>query len=197
MHTTNRKPSVELSENKFKLLLPEHLQLISKIHFTPIHIAQLASQWLTEDGRKNILDIGAGVGKFCISGALVSDSYFYGIEMRTSLVKIAGELIDTFEIKNARVIEQNVLDTDFNTFDAFYLYNPFHENIAHHKRMNNEINLSEHLHRNYREYTRSQFQNSKKGTRIVSYHGEDDQIPTSFIPYKESANGLLKLWIRS
>lgn len=177
-------------------MLPEHLQIISKIHFTPIHIAQLASKWLSEDGPKNILDIGAGVGKFCISGAFVSDSNFCGIEMRSSLVKIAKELISSFGLNNASVIEQNVTDTDFSAYDAFYFYNPFYENLAHQKRLNNEIQLSVQNHREYLTYTRSQFQQSKPGTRIVSYHGDDALIPTNFVPYRESEDGLLKLWIR-
>ena len=71
--------------------LPESLRLISKTHFTPVRIAQLAAEWLTEDGPKKILDVGAGTGKFCIAGAIEYNSFFYGLGY---VFEMLGLLID-------------------------------------------------------------------------------------------------------
>ncbi len=196
MPDTIPKPKTGLSEESFNKFLPEDLQRISKIHFTPIRIARIATEWLTEDGKKNVLDIGAGIGKFCITGALNSDSFFCGIEYRPSLVKVANDLIETFEIQNAIVYNQNITDIDFTDFDAFYLYNPFYENIVYKKRMNNEVPLADSFYRNYLDYTVQQLENCKKGSRIVTFHGDNLEVPGSFEIKKISKNGLLKLWIK-
>ncbi len=186
----------DLTEDNFCMLLPEYLQKASKTYFTPIRIAEIATQWLTEDGRKRVLDIGAGVGKFCITGARNSDSYFYGIEYRKSLSKVANDLIHHFEIQNAVVQNVNVIEIDFTDFDAFYLYNPFYENLEITKRLNNEVQLSDSLYAAYLKYTEYQLRMTKKGTRVVTYHGNSMEVPLSFKKFKETKDGLLNLWIK-
>lgn len=184
-----------ITEESFRKRLPENLQRASKIHFTPLHIATTATEWLTEDGDKNILDIGAGIGKFCIAGALESNSKFTGIEYRESLVKIAQELIAHFGVKNASVRQGNIIHFDFSPYNAFYLYNSFYENLQVNKRLNDEMPLSDALHRTYQDYTRKQLDLCKPGTRLVTFHGDNDEVPDSFTKVKESKDKYLKLWI--
>jgi hypothetical protein len=191
---TTKKTSV--TEETFSQLLPEYLRKASRLYFTPIHIAITATQWLTENGKKRILDIGAGVGKFCIVGAKYSSSHFYGIEYRPSLAKLANELIVHYEIDNATVLNDNVMDIDFSNYDAFYLYNPFYENLISSKRLNNEVELSCPLYRCYLRYTEQQLDNANPGTRLVTFHGNDFEIPRSFEKVREAEGGSLKFWIK-
>lgn len=195
-HLLNNKIYPELTDEGFNKQLPEYLQNIAKVHFTPLIVAISATDWLTQDGKKNILDIGAGVGKFCIAGAAHSDSVFTGIEHRPSLVKLANSLIDYYGIHNAKVLEKNLLYYKFDAFNAFYMYNPFYENLVHNKRLNNEVPLSVMLHRNYIDHTREELKRTEPGTRVVTYHGENLEIPSVFEKVKESFDGLLKFWIR-
>lgn len=185
-----------MTEKNFSQLLPEYLQKASRVYFTPIHVARKAAQLLTETGEKNILDIGAGIGKFCIVGAKHSESYFYRIEYRPSLAKLANELITHYEIENAAVLECSVMDIEFQNYDAFYLYNPFYENLVSSNRLNNEVLLCGSLYRTYLKYTETQLDMTKPGTRLLTYHGNNFEIPDSFEKLKESEDGLLKLWIR-
>lgn len=185
-----------LTEENFNALLPEYLQRSSRIFFTPIRIAQIATQWLTEDGKKNVLDIGAGVGKFCVAGARYSDSYFCGVEYRPSLAKLANKLIRDFGIENAIVKNENIMDVDFTNFDAFYLYNPFFENLMFETRLNNEVELRGPLYGYYSAHTEKQLDKTKPGTRLVTYHGNNFEIPGSFKKIKEAEGGILKLWIK-
>jgi hypothetical protein len=188
--------TLELTEENFTHNLPEYLQNRSRRFFTPFSIAQLATDWLTEDGKKNILDIGAGIGKFCIAGASHSDSFFCGIEHRPSLAKLANELILKFNIANAIVQNGDITEIDFENFDAFYLYNPFFENLIPGLRLNNEIELKSSLYLYYFNYTEKQLSKAKTGTRLVTYHGNNFEVPASFKKVKENADGLLKLWIK-
>lgn len=190
------KEKLKLTEDAFSEQLPEYLQMRSRRFLTPIHIAQTAAQWLTEDGKKHILDIGAGVGKFCIAGAKYCDSLFFGIEYRPSLAKIANELIIKYDLNNAIVQCGNVTDIDFQDFDAFYMYNPFFENLVPSLRLNNEIELTMPMYTYYFKHTSEKLNNTKSGTRLVTYHGNNFEIPDSFQKLKETEDGLLKLWIK-
>jgi SAM-dependent methyltransferase len=193
---TEAKHKLALTEENFSSLLPEYLQKASRIYFTPIRIAQIATQWLTGDGKKNVLDIGAGVGKFCIAGAHYSDSYFSGIEYRPSLAKLANKLINKFEIENAVVLNGNVLDLDFEKFDAFYMYNPFYENLAFGNRLNSEVELAASLYGNFFSHTEQQLDKTRPGTRLVTFHGNNFEVPDSFEKIKEAEDASLKLWIK-
>ncbi len=190
------KHKLGLTEDNFNSSLPEYLQDKSKRFFTPFHIAHTATDWLTEDGKKTILDIGAGVGKFCIAGATCSDSFFCGIEYRPSLAKIANELIIKFNIANAIVLQGDITEIDFKNFDAFYLYNPFFENIIPSLRLNNEVKLATSLYAYYFKHTEKHLAETKSGTRLVTYHGNNFEVPRSFSKVKESKDGTLKLWIK-
>ena len=185
-----------VTEENFSQLLPEYLQKASRLYFTPVRIAKTAAQWLTETGEKRILDIGAGVGKFCIVGAKYSKSHFYGIEYRLSLAKLANELIAHYEIKNATILQSDIMNVDFSNYDAFYLYNPFYENLLSAHRLNNEVALSGLLYGYYLRYTEHQLDKTKAGTRLVTYHGNNFEIPDSFEKIRESEDGKLKLWTR-
>jgi SAM-dependent methyltransferase len=185
-----------LTEDNFNSSLPENLQKKSKRFFTPFHVAHTATDWLTEDGPKRILDIGAGVGKFCIAGATYSNSNFFGIEYRPSLAIIANELIIKFNIANAVVQQGDITEIDFTNFDAFYLYNPFFENLLPTLRLNNEVELTASLYAYYFKHTEKQFEKTKSGTRLVTYHGNNFEVPSSFSKVKESKDGTLKLWIK-
>jgi type I restriction-modification system DNA methylase subunit len=185
-----------MTEENFSRLLPTYLQRVSKLYFTPIHIAKIAAQWLTESGKQKILDIGAGVGKFCIAAAKHTDSHFYGIEYRLSLVNLANELINHYDVPNATILHNDVVDVDFSDYDAFYLYNPFYENLIPSKRLNNEVELASSRYRHYLSYTENQLHKTRSGTRLVTFHGNNLEIPGSFVQLKEAEDGLLQLWER-
>lgn len=196
MLSTLPKYKLELTEESFNDCLPEYLQTRSARFFTPFHVAQIATDWLTEDGKKCILDIGAGVGKFCIAGAIYSDSFFCGIEHRHGLAKIANELILKFGIPNAVVQQGDITEVDFENFDAFYLYNPFFENLIPNLRLNNEVELTASLYVYYFKHTEKQLSKVKPGSRLVTYHGNNFEVPPCFKKVKESGDSLLKLWIK-
>ena len=186
----------ELTEKSFNDCLPDYLKFASRLFFTPIEVAKTASIWLTETDAKHVLDIGAGVGKFCITGARHCDSHFYGIEHRASIAKIGNQIAKHFELSNATILHSNILDVDFSNYDAFYLFNPFYENLEYAKRLNDEVLLKESLYQVYLKYTDEQLNRAKKGTRLVTYHGNNFEVPNSYKKDREDYNNNLKLWIK-
>jgi predicted RNA methylase len=187
---------MSVTEESFSDLLPLKLRQLSWLYFTPVHVAREAAAWLTADGCRDILDIGAGVGKFCVVGASTCSCRFHGIEYRPSLANLANTLIRKFELANAVVLNQDVVDTDFSCYDAFYMFNPFFENITASRALNDEIELSVRSYTHYYRYTEEQLDRAKSGTRLVTYHGNNFEVPSSYSKVRESSDGYLKLWIR-
>jgi predicted RNA methylase len=194
LHQQNYK--YELTEIGFNNLLPGYLKFAARLYFTPIEVAKQAAYWLTENNEKHILDIGAGVGKFCITGARNFGSHFYGIEHRKSLVSIGNQLAKHYELANATIINANIIDIDFSNYDGFYLYNPFYENLEFDKRLNDEVKIAANLYQVYLKYTDDQLDQAKKGTRLVTYHGNNFEVPNSYKKEKDAFNGDLKLWVK-
>ncbi|MES2515263.1 MAG: methyltransferase domain-containing protein [Bacteroidota bacterium] len=186
-----------LTEIGFNNLLPHALKQATQLYFTPVEVAQTAAEWLTENHEEKILDIGAGVGKFCVAAARVCNKQFYGVEYRETLVEIGNELIDHFEVSaNASMIFSNITNINFLEYDAFYLFSPFYENLEPEQRLNDEVEIEEKLYQVYLDYTESQLAKAKMGTRLVTYFGNNFEVPDSYQRVRDAYDGSLKLWIK-
>ncbi len=188
--------ALELNEETLESILPKKVKDKSRRFFTPIDLAVQSAKWLSGDDNRNVLDIGAGIGKFCLCGAYHTKSKYYGIEMRPHLVRIAQTLFKTFGVNNAEMLQGNVMDFNFSDFKAFYFYNPFHENLFTFLRMDDSIMLSAELYKLYLEHTRAQFAMAKKGTRLVTFHGNNYEVPPAYKLTEEFRGGDLKFWIK-
>src|SRR4051794_37888374 len=58
-----------VSDRVFDAVYPSWARQKSSLHWTPVHIAVRAATLLAERRGARLLDIGAGVGKFCIVAA--------------------------------------------------------------------------------------------------------------------------------
>jgi hypothetical protein len=192
----SKEVALELNEETLNSILPKKIKEKSRRFFTPIELAVQSAKWLSGKDCRNVLDIGAGIGKFCLCGAYHTKSKFYGIEMRPHLVKIAETLFKTFGVKNAEMLVGNITDFNFSAFKAFYFYNPFHENIFTFLRMDDSIMLSAELYKLYLEHTKTQLALAESGSRLVTFHGNNCEVPPSYKLAEEFRGGDLKYWIK-
>jgi len=197
IYRMSAETKLKLNEETFNMLLPGNIKAKSKRFFTPADVAIKAAKWLSGNDRRKILDIGAGVGKFCVFGACHTQSEFFGIEMRKHLVEIAENIFEVFDVKNAKIINRNITDFQFfSDFAAFYIYNPFHENIVPYLRMDDSILLSPDFYGIYMQHTRSQLARAQIGTRLATYHGLNMEVPVTYRKVEEHNGGDLKFWIK-
>ena len=70
------------SDAAFDSLYPIHIQKLSAIHWTPLSVAVTAARFLAPTKKAHVMDIGAGVGKFCVVGSIFTKGSFTGIEQR-------------------------------------------------------------------------------------------------------------------
>jgi SAM-dependent methyltransferase len=181
----------------FDWLYPEHFQLLSLKHWTPLALARKAAEFLAEPDAK-ILDIGSGIGKFCLAAAYYfPETFFYGVEQRHELIYHAEEAKGYTQLSNVGFIYANITQVDFKEFDHFYFYNSFYENIDPVNKIDDTIELSESLYAYYSLYLFKALDKKTAGTRLVTFHSFEREIPPSFKLADIACDGLMKMWIKS
>ena len=78
------------------------------------------------------------------------------------------------------LLNANILDIDFSNYDGFYIFNPFYENLEKTKRLNDEVKLKAELYQVFLKYTDDQLDKAKVGTKLVTYHGNNFEVPNSY-----------------
>lgn len=186
-----------LDDDEFDRLYPAQIQRLSPRHWTPVKVARKAAKFLVQTPGVRVLDIGCGPGKFCAVGALVTEGYFTGIEQREHLVTIAREMIRSQNIPRVEIIHGNVMDLRFSDYDAFYLYNPFQENILPSMKIDSKVEMEPELYTAYTEYVERQLAAAPLGTRVVTYMSQCEEIPSCYTCERQAFGGFLKLWIKN
>ena len=164
----------------FDSIYPEDIRKLSEDHFTPIEMIKMASQFLVQKTGTKVLDIGSGAGKFCIVGATCTDGHFTGVEIREKLHLVANQVIQNRQLPNIAFIHSNITQIDFTEYDAFYLYNPFFENIMSLDRIDTSIEFSKSLYKEYSNCVKEKLDALPLGTRLVTYYSAYDEVPTSY-----------------
>jgi len=152
-----------------------------------------------------VLDVGAGAGKFCLAAALaVPHSEFVGVELRPHLVEVANALARDLGVRNVRFLGGNALDLDWSRFDAFYLYNPFAEQLFDDSFvLDHTIELDPVKFIEYVSGVRRELARARVGTRLVTFHGFGAPPPPGYEhPAEHLAEHLLsgdrlELWIKT
>jgi len=185
-----------LEDREFDMIYPEKVQRRSQIHWSPIHVAQYASRFLVTAPCTRVLDIGCGPGKFCAIGASVTEGFFTGVEQRDNLVRAARKMILSYGLLNVEIIHANIKDICFQNFDAFYLFNPFQENLWKLFRIDALVEVKPQLYLEYSRYVAHELAQCPDGTRVVTYWGDGDEIPACYKCVETAFGNHLQMWIK-
>lgn len=185
------------SDDAFDQLYPQGIQQLSKRHWTPLQIATAAASFLADKPGSRILDIGSGVGKFCLIGAFYHpDCYFYGIEQRKELYLYANAAKGVMQLENADFMLGNFTRFNADQYDNFYFYNSFFEHLKPEDGIDQQIVYSTSLFEYYSRYMQDIMDHRKSGTRLVTYYSTGDEVPDSYQLVDASDDMLLKMWIK-
>jgi SAM-dependent methyltransferase len=197
MENFTSKPTWYLNDAAFDWLYPERIQQLSKRHWTPMEVAKKSANFLASAPGKKILDIGSGVGKFClIGGHHFQDATFYGVEQRKELYHFAQAAKELTDSRNVEFINGNFTQIDFAEFDHFYFYNSFFENLAAGGHIDQKMEYSTSLYEYYSRYLFNALDSKPGGTRLVTYHSLEDEIPPSYQLVDATVDFLLKMWVK-
>jgi SAM-dependent methyltransferase len=185
------------NDEAFDWMYPEHFQLLSLKHWTPLAIAQKSASFLAEPNAR-VLDIGSGIGKFCLAaGYHFPGTFFHGVEQRHELFHLAEVAKRYMNLPNVDFLHGNITQINFREFDHFYFYNSFYENIDQVNQIDDTIELSEGLYDYYTQYLHSALSAKPAGTRLVTFHSLEDEIPPEYQLASVSWDTLLKMWIKA
>ncbi|HYF36706.1 MAG TPA: methyltransferase domain-containing protein [Prosthecobacter sp.] len=183
-------------DDAFDRRYPLKVERLSPRHWTPVQVARTAAKLLVQHPGTRVLDVGCGPGKFCAVGALVTEGIFTGIEQRPKLARIARDMIRDHGIEHVTIVEGNIADVSFAAHDAFYIYNPFQENILPSMKIDGTVDISAELYQRYTGHLQEQLSGMPLGTRVVTFHGVCEEIPPQYDCDEELFAGLLKLWVK-
>jgi len=188
------KKNLITSDVEFNSIYPERVQILDKKHWTPLAVAKTASKFLVNREGIKVLDIGSGVGKFCMIGSVVTKGHFTGVEYREELVKLSGEISKKSCLSNIQFIHDNITNINFRNFDAFYFFNSFIENMSQSEVMDNAVPISPQLYGKYNQYLRLQFAAMPIGTRLATYWTNSEEVPRGYVLLSTAFEGELKMW---
>ncbi len=185
------------SDAELNRLYPAAMQQLAKQHWTDLAVAKRAANFLAAEPGVRILDIGSGVGKFCLAAAHFKPfAFYYGVEQRRNLAAVADAVKETIGLTNVTFIAGNFTQLDFRQYDHFYFYNSFYENLSGTSKIDNSIDYSAELYYYYNRYLYKQLEQKPAGTRLATYHSLEDEIPPCYHVVKTEMNDLLKFWIK-
>ncbi|HEX8114495.1 MAG TPA: class I SAM-dependent methyltransferase, partial [Kofleriaceae bacterium] len=176
---------------------PEELRDRSHLHWTPVAVAIRAAELLAPSPHGiRVLDVGAGVGKLCLIGALVTGAVWWGIEQDAVQISAASHAAWALDVtRRTRFVQGDGSRLSWDGFDAFYFYNPFHT-----------VMLAPHASPFVRYATiqgtlrriEQRLAATPPGTRVVTFHGFGGPLPASFtrIAREPVGDGALELWIQ-
>jgi predicted RNA methylase len=145
-----------------------------------------------------VLDIGAGIAKFCIVAAATVDAEIRGIEHRPHFVEVGRAAAKKVGV-NVRLNHGTLADEDPRDVDGIYLFNPFAENLCERQdHLDDTVDLSEA--RFWRDVAETEgfLRAARAGTRLVTYCGWGGEIPDDYaLSRRERRSGTLELWVKT
>lgn len=185
------------SDQHFDQLYPPAISALASRHWTPIAVAKEAAAFLAIGSNTRILDIGSGVGKFCMIGARFHPhAVFTGVEQRDSLTKIAQSVAHELSLGNTHFLTGNFTEIDFTQYHHFYFYNAFYENLIDNDSIDQTIDQSPELFNLYNRKLYKQLKKLPAGTRIATFHSSENEMPSSYQVVGVGTNEDLKFWIK-
>ncbi len=185
------------SDSVFDQLYPNEMRLLAYRHWTPLYVAKKAADFLCAQDKVNILDIGSGVGKFCMAAAHFHPNAFcYGVEQRQSLIEHAESVKEKIGLENVSFIQGNFTEIDFKKYDHFYFYNSFYENLQGTPKIDESLEYTTSKYHYYYNLMFRQLEKLPAGTKLATFHTSENDLPRGYHIVGADVDELLKYAIK-
>ena len=192
---TALRNQVEITDALFDSLYPRGHRFRSHNHWTPVEVARRACALLAPQPGESVLDVGSGVGKLCLVGALTTGATWVGVESEPHMIRAAEAAVRRLQLgQRVRFVHADATAIDWTAYAAIYMFNPFAEGLLHAR---TNAGAHDRFALNI-ERTRERLASTPIGTRLVTYHGFGGQVPAGFeLAHDEPARqDRLCLWVR-
>ncbi len=186
-----------IPDAEFDELYPAAHRYRSAVHWTPVDVALLASEWLDGVPGGTVLDVGAGVGKACHVAGLAGTARWCGVERNTTMVTIANRVAHELAIESRTTfVRGEALELDWSSYGGIYLFNPFSEVLSAQRPVDPITGQAAYVHEVVS--AERKLLTLYPGTRVVTYYGFGGEMPASFemIERRRVHAGFACLWVR-
>jgi SAM-dependent methyltransferase len=186
-------------DDVFDAVYDRRIRDLSLRQWTPVAVAARAAAMLVEAGATRILDVGSGVGKFCLVGAMRTNAQHVGVELREDLVLIAREAAQKLGVSRATFVHADVADFPFEGFDGAFLYNPFFEHITRLRPIDRTVERSRATYQRLVTTTVAKLATLSPPGAIVTFSGFGGRVPPDtfeFLGEEAAGNDWLERWIK-
>lgn len=181
----------------FDQLYPPSVRRLSRSRWTPVDVARRAAALLAGDHAGGVfLDVGSGVGKFCLVAALSTNARYVGVERSAPFTDVAHRTSRTLDLEaRCNFIHGDAFALDWSAFDGVYLYNPFSEALYEPA----EHGPSWRARADAIAATQQHLLQLPLGARVVTYCGFGGAFPAAFdrAASERSGGGELEVWVRA
>lgn len=188
----------EIADCEFNLVLPAKYRVLAPIHWTPLSVVKLIADALGNISGARFIDVGSGTGKVCVSLSYLTDWQIFGLEQRQQLIEIAKSIVEVNRIDRVKLIEGNLNDLDWNSYDIFYFFNPFQEHLfcSDPLLIDNSIELDPSFYPEYVNFVESRLRTLQSGKILITFDGFGGDISSDWKLqlHAEIDSGLLKIW---
>lgn len=193
------KSGAVVSDDAFDQIYPKSIQKLSRTHWTPVSVAELAARWLIRSPKDSVVDIGSGVGKFCLLGALTTEGAYVGIELDPSLANLSRNLAKIYQIPRVKFVCQDIDTFDWTPFQGAYLYNPFSQRIKVSPKKVGAEGVDFDQFTQYVSIINAKLLSQPAGFRVATYCGFGGERPPSYdlIAVERFGPGYLEVWEKS
>lgn len=170
-----------VSDRRFDFVYPREVRRASEVHWSPVRVAALAARFLAASPRDGtIVDVGSGVGKFCIVAATVTTRRVRGVEHRARYVDVARAAGAAFGVDVAWEVG-TVEDVRVGDVAGLYLYNPFFENTCPPEdHLDASVELSDERYARDVLHAERLLHEARPGTRLAIYCGFGGAVPEAW-----------------
>ncbi|TGL37239.1 methyltransferase [Leptospira perdikensis] len=111
--------------------LPKNFQTLSPFQWTPVSVIERTWAYLQVDQAKSIVDLGSGVGKFCIYLSLLSKDTIriIGLEDREDLVSVSESQKILWDRNQVEFQRFDFLKNFPSGHSHYYCFNPLYETM--------------------------------------------------------------------
>jgi predicted RNA methylase len=181
---------------EFDRVYPDDVRRVSARFWTPVDVAATAARWLGSLGASSVLDVGSGCGKFCIVSQLASGCAVSGLEQREHLIEVARAASARYDAA-VNYLHGTLETVDPSGFDAYYLFNPFGENLySPNDQFDDVPELSALRYMHDLAIIEHWLDHAPIDTCFVTYHGFGGRLPNNYVLERAQRKGSdhLRLW---
>lgn len=187
-----------LGDGAFDRFLPYDARVASGRHWTPLAVVLRVADWIDELGVTSVVDLGSGVGKFCVATALATGCELVGIEQRARFVATSRALANRFGVgQRVTFVEGALGECAIPEADAYYLYNPFGENLfGPEGGLGDDVVLSTARYKRDVGLLETFFALAPLGTVVIKYNGFGGRMPAGYdaIRVDRELPNVLRAW---